>query len=159
MISSDPRRAMPLQLVRPAMGAADCFEHREAASPKPMIKSGARERELKPTGAWLIQSDWIGRHPQPPSPCRLVHKNPKRVSCLGFFFCGDDQLAIPPIGTQLRRIAVAIRRWPWARAAGTYFWGDYIIMDVVYRRPPCLLQGQSQKVSPSFARVAERFIR
>src|SRR5207302_3022056 len=55
------------------------------------IKSGARERELKPIGAWLIQSDWIGRHPQPPSPCRLVRKNPKRVSCLGFFFCGEDE--------------------------------------------------------------------
>ena len=45
-----------------------------------------------------------------------------------------------------------------ARRLEFIFWGEYIIRSG-YGRPPCLLQGQSRKVSPSFARVAERFIR
>jgi hypothetical protein len=39
-----------------------------------------------------------------------------------------------------------------------FIFGEYIL-GLVIGRPPCLLQGQSRKAAPSFASVAERFMR
>jgi hypothetical protein len=56
------------------------------------IKSGARERELKPIGAWLVTPTELDRAaPHPPTPCRLVPRTPSAYFCLGFFFCADDE--------------------------------------------------------------------
>ena len=52
---------------RPSPFGRRCLVLCDTARRSARIKSGAHERELKPTGAWLIQSDWIGRHPHPPT--------------------------------------------------------------------------------------------
>ena len=54
-----------------------------------LIKSGARECELKPTGALLIQWDWIGRHPIPRQPLPPSPQEPQARILLGVLFCGE----------------------------------------------------------------------